>query len=108
MRLRRMSVISVTGSMRTGHTRAQALHAVHDQSVSAWIVSSCKAGGEAGFSGLEADEEFSRAGLNPTVIRPFRSWTTFLGESGLAVAKAGQASSQRPHSMQASRLRSCC
>ena len=92
-RSRRSSNNKPSGSTRTGQAVTQALHEVHAQTVSALIVSPCSA---------------TDPPLAVTSINPFKSCTTALGESGLPEANAGHASSQRPHSMQASRLNSCC
>jgi len=77
-RLRRRSVINVSGSIRTGQTPTHALHAVQDQRVSAWMMSSCR-DGKAGLAS-------AACGLRDNVINRFKSRTTFFGDSGLAVA----------------------
>ena len=60
-------------------------HVVHDQSVSAAIVSPC-----------------TFLSMPCALTRPTRSCTTFRGDNGLPTSNAGQLSSHRPHETHAS------
>ena len=85
MRYRRMSVIIRIGLMPSGQTSAHAPQVVHDQSVSAAIVSPCT------FWPVPC-----------VFITPTRSCTTLRGDSGLPASNAGQLSSHRPQETHAS------